>query len=168
MSTNEPQIETRSEQPYVGIRRTVTMQSIAGIADRIPDVFGWLARHGVDPVGAPFLKYDLIDMERELVIEAGVPVATPPDADDGEVFAAVLPAGRYATVTHIGEFDGLIDATADLLGWAAVRDLTWDSTETDTGTRWGCRLEIYLTNPALEPDPAKYQTQLAIRLADSA
>ena len=32
--------------------------------------------------------------------------------------------------------------------------------------RWGSRLEIYLTDPAQEPDLSKWVTQLAIRLAD--
>jgi len=29
-----------------------------------------------------------------------------------------------------------------------------------------CRLEIYLTDPSVEPDMSKWETQLAFRLAD--
>jgi hypothetical protein len=36
----------------------------------------------------------------------------------------------------------------------------------DNGERWGCCLEIYLTDPGQEPDMSKWQTQLAFRLAD--
>ena len=39
-------------------------------------------------------------------------------------------------------------------------------TQTPDGEAWGCRLEIYVTNPADQPDPATWQTQLAFKLAD--
>jgi hypothetical protein len=40
-----PGIRWRDAQPYVAIRRVVTMRTIPEIADRLPEVFGWLA-HG--------------------------------------------------------------------------------------------------------------------------
>jgi effector-binding domain-containing protein len=97
-------------------------------------------------------------------MEAGVPTAAPV-AGDGEVIAGTLPAGRYATVTHIGPFDQLADATAALLDWAARQGLTWDTTDTDAGQRWAARIEFYLTDPREEPDPAKWRTDLTFRLA---
>jgi effector-binding domain-containing protein len=85
---------------------------------------------------------------------------------DGDVRSGVLPAGRYATVTHLGHPDQLIDATAALLDWAAEQGLQWDMSETDDGQRWGgCRLEVYNTDPAEEPDMNKWETELAFRLA---
>jgi hypothetical protein len=36
----------------------------------------------------------------------------------------------------------------------------------ESGERWGCRLESYLTDPRQEPDMSKWVTQLAFRLAD--
>jgi effector-binding domain-containing protein len=160
-----PRIVERAEQPYAAVSGLVTMQTIGAIADRLPEVFGWLGARGIEPAGAPFLRYDVIDMERRLEVEAGVPVAATVAAD-GEVLAGVLPAGRYATVTHVGEFGGLVAATAALLDWAAEQGLAWDVTDTPEGQRWGCRLEVYQTNPAEEPDPSKWETQLLFRLAD--
>jgi effector-binding domain-containing protein len=160
-----PRIVERSEQPYVAVGGLVTMQTIGAVADRIPEVFGWLGDRGIEPAGAPFLRYDLIDMERQFEVEAGVPVAAPVAAD-GEVFAGVLPAGRYAALTHIGPFDGLVAATAALLDWAAEQGLAWDVTDTPEGQRWGCRLEVYETDPAEQPDPSKWSTELLFRLAD--
>lgn len=78
----------------------------------------------------------------------------------------MLPAGRYATVTHTGHPDELIAVTGALLEEGAARGLTWDATETERGTRWGCRLELLLTNPAEQPDTSKWETELAFRLAD--
>ena len=163
MST-APEITERAGQPYVAVRAQVTMQTISAIADRIPEVFGWLAAHGVAPAGAPFLKYNVIDMARQLEIEAGVPVAAAVDGD-GSVLSGVLPAGRYATVTYAGHPAKLADATAELLAWASREGLVFDVSETGEGERWGARLEIYLTDPASEPDMDKWETQLAFRLA---
>jgi effector-binding domain-containing protein len=142
----EPQILTRPEQPYVGIRRTVTMDTIRSIADRIPVLIGWLDERGVAPAGAPFLRYWVIDMEHGLDVEAGVPVAEPSQGD-GEVSSGVLPAGRYATVTHTGPYEGLVDATAALLAWTDAQGVALEVQDSTDGAVWGCRLEIYNTNP---------------------
>ena len=161
----EPVIAERPAQPYVAIRRLVTMQTMHEIADRIPDVFGWLGSRGVVPSGAPFLRYNLIDMEGELEVEAGVPVDAPV-ASDEPILAGVLPAGRYVTVRHCGHPDGLIDVTAAVLAWAERRGLGWDVTDTERGQRWNCRLEIFRTDPREQPDPNNWETDLAFRLAD--
>jgi effector-binding domain-containing protein len=164
MTTNLA-FEDRTAQPYVAIRRTITMQTFPEVADRLPEVFGWLATRGIAPVGAPFFRYLLIDMERELEVEAGVPVGEPIDGD-GEVLAGVLPPGRYAVTTHVGHPDQLVTVTGAFLDGAAARGLRFDTTETDRGTRWGCRLELLHTNPAEQPDMDKWETKLAFRLAD--
>ncbi|HKT06003.1 MAG TPA: GyrI-like domain-containing protein [Rugosimonospora sp.] len=161
----EPAITDRPAQPYVAVRQLVTMRTIPEIADRLPEVFGWLAGHGAVPAGAPFLKYNVIDMERELEIEAGVPVAAEL-AGERPVFGGVLPAGRYVTLTHHGHPAGLVPVVAGMLAWAGERGLRWDSRGTDAGEWWGCRLEIYHTDPAVQPDLNKWATELAFRLAD--
>ncbi|HEU4946740.1 MAG TPA: GyrI-like domain-containing protein [Kribbella sp.] len=157
----EPTIVERPEQPYVAIRGAVTMAAISQLADRLPEVFAWLAERGVEPVDAPFFKYDVIDMERELVMQAGVPVAEVQQGE-GEVVAGVLPGGRYASVTHVGHPEGLLDATRDLLAWADERELKWDV----DGDRWGCRLEVYKSDPREEPDLSKWETELLFRLRE--
>ncbi|MBV9794748.1 MAG: GyrI-like domain-containing protein [Actinobacteria bacterium] len=164
MDPSVPAVIERPSQPYVFIPRTVTMASLPAAADEIPGLFGWLAAHRAAPAGAPFLKYNVIDMERELQVEAGVPVAAPV-AGDGRVQAGVLPGGRYAAVTHVGPYDQLVPAVAALLDWAAGAGLTWDKQDTAGGQRWGGRLEVYETNPAEQPDPAKWETRLVFRLA---
>ena len=105
-----------------------------------------------------------IDMARYLVIEAGVPVAAAVDGDD-TVLAGVLPAGRYATLIHVGHPAALVDATARLLAWAAEKGLTFDVSKTGEGEAWAGRLETYLTDPREQPDMNKWETQLAFRLA---
>jgi effector-binding domain-containing protein len=161
-----PEIETRTEQPYAALRARVPMDGIAAFAVRTGEVFGWLGARGLTPTGGPpFLKFNVIDMARELEIENGVPVTAPVDGDD-LVVAGVLPAGRYATVTHTGHPSELVEVTGALLDWGAEQGLTWDISPSEDGDRWSARLEFYLTDPREEPDMSKWQTQLAFRLAD--
>jgi hypothetical protein len=153
-----PEIETRTEQPYAAVRAHVTMSTIGELGARFGEVFAWLGARGVTPSGAPFFRYLVVDMARELVVEAGVPVASPVTGD-------VLPAGRYASLTQVGPPDELIGANKELQDWVAGQGLAFDVSPGEDGDHWGCRLEFYLTDPSQEPDPSKWVTQLAFRLA---
>lgn len=77
-----------------------------------------------------------------------------------------LARSRFATLVHVGAPPTLLAANGALPHWAAERDLAFDMSEIEAGQKWGCRLEVQLTNPAQEPDVTKWQTQLAFRLAD--
>jgi effector-binding domain-containing protein len=158
-----PRIIDRAAEPYVAIPATVTMQTIGEtIGSLLGEVFGWLDQRELKPGGAPFVKYNVIDMERELEIEVGVPLAVPA-AGNGRVRDGLLPAGQYAAMVHIGHYDGLVDATDRLLTWGEEQGLAWDRSE--DSRRWGARLECYETDPVEEPDPANWRTELRFRLA---
>jgi effector-binding domain-containing protein len=160
-----PEIVTRPEQPYAAIRVQVTMAELGAVVPPLnQEVFAWLGKQGAAPAGAPFWKYNVIDMAGKLEIEAGVTVAAAVAGDD-RVVSGVLPAGRYVTLTHVGHPSELVQATVTLLDWAAAQGLTWDMSPGAGGERWGSRLEIYLTDPRDEPDMNKWETQLAFRLA---
>jgi effector-binding domain-containing protein len=109
---------------------------------------------------APFIRYLVIDMQAELEIELGVP-ADVRAADGGRIRPGILPAGRYVVLRHVGPYDGLVAGNAALLDWAREHELELDSWETDRGTAWRSRVEHYLTDPAAEPDPAKWETEIA-------
>jgi RNA polymerase sigma-70 factor, ECF subfamily len=162
-----PQIIERPPQPYVGARQSVPMSSLSSVADRIPELMAWLAQHDQTPAGPPFFRYLTIDMERELEVEVGVPVAALLNIGegDGAVTVGTLPGGRFVRAFHVGHPDGLYDATAELLQWAKTRGLQWDAHDTANGEAWGCRLEIYHTDPDEQPDMNAWRTELAFRLA---
>lgn len=164
--TTEPRIVQRTTQPYVAISAKVTMGEIGTTVPPLSDeLFGWLGAHGIEPGGPAFWRYTVIDMSSYLQIEAGEPTAEPVEGD-GRVHSGVLPAGEYATLRHIGPPHTLIDATGRLLEWADAQGLRWDVSASPEGERWGCRLEIYHTNPQEQPDMSKWETELAFRLAD--
>jgi hypothetical protein len=58
-------------------------------------------------------------------------------------------------------YDGLVASNAALLRWARERAIALDSWETGHGTAWRSRVEHYLTDPSAEPDPAKWEVDIA-------
>ena len=163
--TTSPRIVNRTEQPYVAVETVLTMKEIGAVAGKLlGEVFGWAAGHGLAPAGAPFLKYNVIDMKRGLEIEFGLPTANLVTGDD-RVIAGKLPAGRYASLKHRGPYDQLSNANSALLDWIKEQGLSMDVTGSPQGDRFACRLEVYLTDPAVEKDPQKWETEVAIKLA---
>lgn len=164
---SEAHVIIRPAQPYVAISARVTMENIGTVLPGLhPRVSGWLAERGVQPSGPPFWKYNVIDMDREMEVEVAEPVAEAVAGDD-QVLAGVIPAGRYGTLRYTGHPAGLVDATASLLRWAEDQQLSWDVRQGPAGQEWAARLEVYETNPAVEPDMSKWVTQLAFRLVDA-
>jgi effector-binding domain-containing protein len=164
---DEPRIVERPEQPYVAIRCRVAMSDLGPAIDgSFPKVFDRLADEGIPPAGPPFVRFDVIDMERQLEIEVGVPVSSPPP-DDGEIVADKLPAGRYGVITFTGPYEGLVGANEALQEWGRTNGQRWAMTESADGDRFESRFESYLTDPAEEPDPQRWVTEVAYLIADS-
>jgi effector-binding domain-containing protein len=160
----EPRIEERKALPYVGIRTQVPIKKLgATIRQLSGELFSWLGKQGVAPDGAPFIRYHVIDMERLMDVEVGIPVAKALTGDE-RVSAGALPPGRYASLVYIGVGRGFSGNKA-LLEWGASQGLVWDKWATDKGDAFGGRVEFFLTDPAEEPDRKKWETEVAIRLA---
>ena len=161
-----PKIIDRTEQPYVAIKSRITVEEIGPTAQNLmPELFSWLRDHGIEPAGPEFLKYNVIDMKRKLEIEFGVPTASPVSGDE-RVLAGALRSGHYATLIYRGPYDGLYDANGTLIDWGKKMSIKWDMSETEEGDQFGCRLEVYLTDPGTELDPEKQETEVTIRLSD--
>jgi effector-binding domain-containing protein len=163
---SEPRVVERPAQPYVARRTQVMMQELGPVIPQLlATVYAWLREQGIAPAGAPFIRYRVIDMQAQLDIELGVPTAQAVGSEDPFV-ADVLPAGRYATLIYTDVARGM-EANKALLDWGAQQGLVWDSWPEGNGEGFGARLEVYLTDPKDEPDLAKWETDVAIRLADS-
>jgi hypothetical protein len=133
-----PKVVYRDARSYLGINAVVTM---ANIDETVQVLIG------------------------EVLIEVGVPVG-PGTAGDDRAVAGVLPAGRYLTATHTGPYGDLEPATGAFRAWASEHGYVFDVRPGDGGEVWGCRLEHYPTDPAKQPDPARWETVLEFRLRD--
>jgi len=159
--SHQVRVELRVAQPYAGIAARVTMDGLSGAVDEAyPELFGGLAAHEIQAAGPPFIRYLVIDMAAELQIELAVPVSADVSGDE-RVQPGVLPAGRYVSLRHTGRYDGLVASNAALQEWAQQQGVVFDSWDNSAGSVWRGRAEHYLTNPAAEPDPAKWEVDVA-------
>lgn len=136
-------------QPIVGIRATTTMEEIKQVIGALfGEVMEYLAGNGIAPAGMPFTIYHEMDAER-LVMECGMPVASPVEGTE-RVRSGELPAGKVATVTHMGPYEQLGQTWSALMKWME-----------DEGLQPACApWEVYVTDPGEEPDPSKWRTDI--------
>ncbi len=163
----EPKLEKRDPQPYAAVRAQVPIPFGRLLPPLWQESRDWLASKGVSLAGPPLIRYLTTDMAKKLDIEVGWPAATEVPGD-GRVVTGVLPAGRYAVLTYTGSYrgKGLMKATAALLGWADENHIAWQKSARDDAEWWGARLEYYLTDIAQQPDPKKWQAELAFLTVD--
>ncbi len=82
--------------------------------DRLRALSAYLQQRGVQPAGAPFVRYHTFG-ETETDLETGIPVAEPV-AGEGRIVSGVLPGGPAISTQHIGLHDRLGDAYACIDG----------------------------------------------------
>src|SRR5688572_14272465 len=101
-TTTAPKIDERPEQLYMGIRMTTPVNVMSKTITKLfKELNAWIKKNNVEEIGAPFLRYHVIDMAKEMEIEVGIPVkaALP---EEGRVKVGCLPAGRYASLVYVG------------------------------------------------------------------
>jgi effector-binding domain-containing protein len=164
----EPAIIMREAQPCASIRVLVSIAELgSGIVPRLHDeVVSWLAQRGEAPAGAPFIRYRVIDMAAKLDVEMGWPTSVALKGD-ARVTCDVIPSGRYAVILYTGPYEGpgLMEANRVLIEWVRQTGSVLDNWAEERGDAFAARFEHYLTDPAQELDPRKWQTEVAIRLA---
>ncbi|MBO0611200.1 GyrI-like domain-containing protein [Myceligenerans salitolerans] len=161
--TVDPVITTRPASPYVGWRRTIHVDQFPEVADKIPVTLEWLEEHGVTVNGAPFFRYHVVRLPDHVDVSCCIPVEGESPVGPGMV-ADVLPAGRYASVRHVGHPDELVELTAELVEWGTSTGRSWDVTSDGSDDVWSGRVETYFSPPDVPIE--QWETEVAIRLAD--
>lgn len=158
----EPKIDTRSKQVYMGIRTIAPFKGMSKEVDKIrQQLNAWITVHNIKAIGAPFLRYHVIDMRGGMDISYAVLVdkAVP---DEGDIKADELPAGQYASLVYSG---GGISANRTLIEWVRAQGMDFDRWDTEQGDNFRGRYESYLTDPKVEPRKSKWEIEVAIKLA---
>jgi len=83
-----------------------------------------------------------------------------PTGRDG-LTAGTLPAGPYAALQYRDVAKGM-EGNAHLLDWMALHGHVADASMTPEGECFAGRVETFLTDPAVEPTPAMWVTEVAI------
>jgi effector-binding domain-containing protein len=158
-----PKIDTRPEQPYMGIRTLAPFNGMFKVIDQISkEMNRWVKANQLTPAGPPFLRYHVIDMRGTMDISYGVPVSTLLPTD-GRVTPDVLPAGRYASLIYSGS--GMAGNKA-LIEWMRANGIEFDRWDTEQGDNFRSRYETFLTDPKVEHRKTKWQIEVAIKLVD--
>lgn len=150
-----PAVVALPERHYAGIRTVTPFRGMFAVRDRL-----MAGLHERFPAGATFFRLHVIDMAGDMDVEVGVITDTPVAPDD-RIKPATLPAGDYATMTYVGHGRR---ANRTLLEWIRAGNLPIDVTENPAGDLFGCRYELYRTDPRTERRKTRWQTELAIRL----
>jgi effector-binding domain-containing protein len=158
-----PRVVERPQVDYLGIRVVTPFRGMLAVRNELIDeLSAWLVRQGVDDVGMFFLRLHVIDMNGPMDLEVGV-ITSGPVAGDDRVRPAVLPAGRYATLTYRNHS---LRANRALIEWSAGQGLAFDRRDVAAGDLFACRYEAFRTDPRTEPRKTKWEVELNFRLAE--
>ena len=108
---------------------------------------------GVEIVGPPFCFYPEMPTET-VAVEAGFPVSSRAEPR-GNAHPFVLPGGRAVQAMHIGTYESMEQTYAKLQSWMSERNIQ------PAGGMWEC----YLSDPAIEVDPARWRTMIVCPIA---
>jgi hypothetical protein len=161
-----PEIVARPARHYVYVPFEVRMDEMQRPANEgFPQVFDYVGRNGLRPNGPAFYNYRRIDMERTLLVEAGVAVESA-GLGEGAVRTGTLPAGRFVTMTWHGHPDKLMPVTTLLVGWSRITQTPFDMEARSDGDHFACRLELYESDPVETPNMEEWVTILEFKLKD--
>lgn len=136
-------------RPLASIRATIPEAEIsASLAVMLPEVWGHLTEVGAQMDGPPLTRIHS-RADGKVDLEAGIPLKKPIEAS-GRIQASTLPAGLMATTWHVGPYHELSRTHERLEAWLA------ETGHVQRGGGW----EIYWTDPGIQPDPAKWRTQV--------
>ena len=144
-------VKESAEIPYAALRKEVAQQEIPKEIPPLVDILlNLLQKENIKPTGECFFRYLSCTVGGQMVVEAGFPIEKTDSKSDFITFGS-FPAGKYLSVIHNGEYGNLIKAHEYLENYSKSNNLTLDERKTDAGVEWGCRAEIYLTEPDHTP-----------------
>lgn len=145
---------------YAGIKKTIKMDGLKDFMQAdMPKVFAWLNAHKIKPAGPEFLRYTYVDMGNALDIEVCVPISKAVRGDQ-TVRVTAVPAGKFASLTHIGDFGGLYGTNGAIQNWIKSQNLTVKMQKVGKRDEFVGRLEVYKSGPWNQTDVTKWETEV--------
>lgn len=153
----EVRVKSVAPQPTAGVRVKVAQSALGTvIPNTVGELRGYLRDLGMahdspsvvlyhsTQEGADDAESPVFDAEIALPVAATVP-------ETNQIRNSQIQGGDVAYLTHIGPYSQIPFAYGPLVAWIQEHGHEID----------GPAREVYLTNPAEEPDPAKYHTEIA-------
>ena len=159
MKTYSITTRTFVEQPTIARRTTLPADRVGSwLAETYAQISAYLKGLEIAMAGPPYARYtfhgDTFHVD-QMGVEAGFPVngAVP---GKGSIQPSHLPGGTAAITVHLGPYEKLEGAYKAVMEWLAVHGY-----EPIDG-HW----EIYHTDPAQEPDSARWCTEVVALYAE--
>jgi effector-binding domain-containing protein len=156
---NLPQIEgiefrTIEAQPVLLIHDSAMVDQIGPKMEEVySKLINYALPRGIQMAGPPFTVYYSWDYNRPFVMDIGFPVAQPAEGE-GEIIATEIAAGEVVCAPYYGDYSGTGLVHEQIQQYLEAKNITWQ------GFPW----EVYLTDPALEPDTSKWLTMIYYRI----
>lgn len=164
----EPRIETRPAQPYVAIPIQATLAEWGQVNALLGEVLGWLGQRNIPIGGPPVYRYKVIgDTEKKYDLEVGWIVSDAVEGD-GRVISSEIPAGKYVSMTHVGHPDKLFDVSERMESWASNKGIELATRQDGDREIWDGRFQLFMTDPAVEPNPEKWAVEVLYLTSENA
>jgi effector-binding domain-containing protein len=161
----EPKVESRPEQPYMGIHLWIPSKELSGWTTKLlKELTKWMSKEGIEASGPAFHRFYVINMGKEFDLEVGIPVKVSVAGND-RVKPNIIQAGRYANLTYTGR-NNAYKGNKALVEWARDNGVPWDRWDDPRGDAFRCRYESYLSNRLTEADKKMWRTNVAIKVKD--
>lgn len=135
---------------YLSVHDTSTMSQIS---QKLGADYGLIqqamVKQKLNMAGYPFAFYFNKPEDEKIVMEPGLPVDKP-GKDDGSVKAGSLKAGNAVVAHYFGAYHDIGKAHNAIDQWLLANN------KTATGAPW----EVYITDPMVEKDSSKWQTDV--------
>ncbi|MFW6257420.1 MAG: SRPBCC family protein [Prolixibacteraceae bacterium] len=134
---------------YASVRKEVSFTEVGLVMDEMFGIVSnFIESANTGVAGMPFSIYH--EMEGEKIdLECGIPISQLVEGTES-VITGTYPETKCAAVDYYGDYRQLEDAHTALQAWI----------EEHRFQLAGSPIEFYLTDPATEPDPAKWHTQI--------
>ncbi len=133
-------------------RTRCAMQNLPSLIEKTYlEIIQYMGEIGEQPSGVPYIGYFNMDMN-DLEVEIGFPVSKDM-AEKENIIMSEIPAGKYATVIHMGSYTKLESSYNILMEWMEENHLQ--------GTYIG--YEYYLNDPGKFPED-KLETKILFQL----
>ncbi|MCB9361706.1 MAG: hypothetical protein H6587_08830 [Flavobacteriales bacterium] len=138
------------KQWYLSIRDTINQMQMSNIHGKLySEINGFMDEHNIVSDLAPLVIYHywsdtLID------IEAGIQIKDSINITNDRVKLNYIGIGSYVTATHYGVYERIPETYFSINEWMRKNKVQV------IGPPW----EVYITDPAVEPNPEKWETQI--------
>jgi hypothetical protein len=154
----------RKKQPYLAIRARLSRRHVSRQGPLfLTEVLAYISAKGIQSYGPSFFRHLALDADGEMDMEFGY-FTEKLHPGSGPIRSGTLPSGSFISVNWTGSYACLADVHLMMTGWIGASGVAIDRTVTPESTTYGCRIEIHHVAPPIQPNPEKWQTEIAIMI----